>query len=80
MSLSEALPGDLVFFKRERYVGHVGIYIGNNLFIHASNKNGRVTISSLDSPYFKKHFVCVKRYIPCFDNVIARRIKNDVKE
>ena len=80
VSLSEALPGDLVFFKRGRYVGHVGIYIGNNLFIHASNKNGRVTISSLDSPYFKKHFVCVKRYIPCFDNVIARRIKNDVKE
>ncbi|MCD6221001.1 LysM peptidoglycan-binding domain-containing protein [bacterium] len=80
VSLSEALPGDLVFFKRGRYVGHVGIYIGNNLFIHASNKNGKVTINSLDSPYFKNHFICVKRYIPCFDNVIARRIKNDVKE
>jgi len=80
VSLREALPGDLVFFRRSKYVGHVGIYIGDNLFIHASNKMGKVTIGSLDSPYFKRHFVCVKRYIPCFDNVIARRVKNDVKE
>jgi len=80
VSLSEALPGDLVFFRRGRYVGHVGIYIGNNLFVHASNKMGKVTIGSLDNSYFKRHFVCVKRYIPCFDNVIARKIKNDVKE
>ncbi len=80
VSLSEALPGDLIFFRRGKYVGHVGIYIGDNLFIHASDKKGRVTIGSLDNPYFKRHFVCVRRYIPCFDNVIARRIKNDVKE
>jgi len=80
VSLSEALPGDLVFFRRSKYVGHVGIYIGDNLFIHASDKKGRVTIGSLDNPYFKRHFVCIKRYIPSFDNVIARRVKNDVKE
>lgn len=78
--LKDALPGDLVFFRRGRYVGHVGIYIGNNLFIHASNKQNKVTISSLSSPYFKSHLVCVKRYLPVFDNVLARRLKNDVKE
>ncbi|MCD6407728.1 LysM peptidoglycan-binding domain-containing protein, partial [bacterium] len=71
IKLEDAEPGDLVFFRRGRYVGHVGIYLGNNLFIHASDKQKRVTISSLEKPYFKKHFVCVKRILPSDENLIA---------
>lgn len=52
----ELEEGDLVFFRTRRPIGHVGIYIGNNEFVHASRKNKAVCIDSLDSPYFQKRF------------------------
>lgn len=56
--------GDLVFFKTySSYPSHVGIYIGNNYFIHASTKNGKVRIDSLDEPYYSKRFIGAKRVI-----------------
>jgi hypothetical protein len=51
------IEGDLVFFNTKRALGHVGIYIGNNEFVHASSKNKRVRIDNLNEPYFNKHFV-----------------------
>ncbi len=53
--------GDLLFFTRKKRIGHVGIYIGDNMFIHAASKGKGVIISSIDSPYFKKSFVGAKR-------------------
>ncbi len=54
--------GDLVFFNTRRKVkpGHVGIYIGDNLFAHASSKNG-VIVSSLDETYYSKRFMGARR-------------------
>jgi cell wall-associated NlpC family hydrolase len=54
--------GDLVFFNTRRWVkpGHVGIYIGDNLFAHASSSNG-VTVSSLDDAYYSKRFMGGRR-------------------
>jgi cell wall-associated NlpC family hydrolase len=43
----ELQPGDLLFFRRGRRIGHVGIYIGEQKYIHASSGRHRVTISSL---------------------------------
>ncbi|MDM7987635.1 MAG: NlpC/P60 family protein [Smithella sp.] len=48
--------GDLVFFHTNRSLGHVGIYIGNNEFVHASSKSKAVRIDSLDTPYYQKRF------------------------
>jgi peptidoglycan DL-endopeptidase LytE len=48
--------GDLVFFHTKRSLGHVGIYIGNNEFVHASSKSKGVRIDSLDTPYYQKRF------------------------
>jgi len=48
--------GDLVFFHTNRSLGHVGIYIGNNEFVHASSKSKAVRIDSLDAPYYQKRF------------------------
>lgn len=47
--------GDLVFFKTGRNQSHVGIYYKNNMFLHASYSKG-VMLSSLDNPYWKKHY------------------------
>lgn len=56
------LTGDLVFFRTyASFPSHVGIYLGNNLFIHASSKNKKVTIDSLDTPYFTKRYIGAKR-------------------
>ncbi len=54
--------GDLVFFNTRRRVkpGHVGIYIGDHLFAHASSQNG-VIISSLDEEYYSKRFMGGRR-------------------
>jgi len=56
--------GDLVFFRTyASFPSHVGIYLGNNLFIHASSKSRKVTIDSLDTPYYFKRFIGAKRII-----------------
>jgi LysM repeat protein len=52
----ELEEGDLVFFRTRRPIGHVGIYIGNNEFVHASHRGKVVRIDSLDRPYFQKRF------------------------
>jgi lipoprotein Spr/probable lipoprotein NlpC len=48
-------PGDLVFFKTGFYQKHVGIYLEDSKFIHASSTKG-VMISSLDEPYWQKQY------------------------
>jgi cell wall-associated NlpC family hydrolase len=54
--------GDLVFFNTRKSVrpGHVGIYLGDNLFAHASSKNG-VIVSSLDHKYYSKRYMSGRR-------------------
>lgn len=48
--------GDILFFKiRKGQISHVGVFLGNNKFAHASVKTG-VIISDLDEAYYKKHF------------------------
>jgi len=54
--------GDLVFFTTGDVPSHVGIYVGFNLFIHASVSSG-VTVSSLTSEYYRKRFVGARRII-----------------
>ncbi len=52
----EMAEGDLVFFNTRGGVSHVGLFLGNGYFVHASSSNG-VTISRLDEPYFKHRFL-----------------------
>lgn len=48
--------GDLVFFKiKSKYITHVGIYLGNNRFAHASSIRG-VVLNNLEEPYYKRYF------------------------
>jgi cell wall-associated NlpC family hydrolase len=60
MSWSDAQQGDLVFFKTKRSTYHVGIYLGNKQFMHASTSKG-VIISRIDNPYWASKFWQVRR-------------------
>lgn len=62
ISKDELQFGDLVFFNTRRvsFPGHVGIYLGENQFVHASRSLG-VTVSSLENVYYKKRYVGAKR-------------------
>lgn len=52
------LPGDLVFFKlTNKLTSHVGIYAGNERFIHAPSSGKKVMVSKISDPYWKKKFV-----------------------
>jgi hypothetical protein len=56
--------GDLVFFKTDRHqVSHVGIYVGNHRFVHASTSRG-VIISGLGEQYWAQRFVAGRRFEP----------------
>ncbi len=61
----EISEGDLVFFntRSRQYPSHVGIYIGNNQFIHTSRKERKVSIGNLNEPYYSKRFIGAKRLI-----------------
>jgi peptidoglycan endopeptidase LytE len=61
--VSTPKPGDLVFFENtyKSGISHVGIYIGDNQFIHADEKYG-VKISNLSSTYYTQHLDGFKRF------------------
>jgi len=60
---SELQPGDLVIFNNDANtkIGHVGIYVGDGNFIHASNPSDGVKITTLTSGYYHKRYVGARR-------------------
>lgn len=55
--MNQLEEGDLVFFRERRNRAHVGIYIGENQFVHASSYSREVKIDHLDAPYYSKRFL-----------------------
>src|ERR1700712_1278345 len=67
VSKDDLKEGDLVFFKiHSRRISHIGIYLGNNRFAHASSKG--VAISSLDDAYYSRYFYRGGRLLSAFKN------------
>jgi cell wall-associated NlpC family hydrolase len=58
VAISQLQPGDLVFFDA---LNHVGIYIGNSLFVDAPHTGAFVRIDSLNEPWYAKKYVGAKR-------------------
>jgi cell wall-associated NlpC family hydrolase len=65
ISKSELQPGDLVFFASASgwYISHVGMYIGNGQFVHASSGSGVVKISDLSNWYYSTYYYGAARMI-----------------
>jgi cell wall-associated NlpC family hydrolase len=64
ISVGEADPGDLMFFQDQTKLSHVGIYLGDGLFVHAPATGQNVAVGSLDSHYYREHLVAVGRLLP----------------
>lgn len=60
---TELREGDLVFFKIHRGISHVGVYLTNNKFVHASTSSG-VMISDLEEAYFARRYAGAGRVEP----------------
>lgn len=57
-------PGDLVFFNTRRFAfSHVGIYLGNDRFIHAPSRGGEVGVASLGNAYWQKRYNGARRLV-----------------
>ena len=62
VSMSNLKPGDLVFFNTmRRTFSHVGIYIGDNKFVHSPSTGSTVRVDDLDSGYWEKRFTGARR-------------------
>jgi cell wall-associated NlpC family hydrolase len=60
---SRLRPGDLVFFNtRNAPFSHVGVYIGDDRFVHAPSSNGRVRIDRLNASYYAQRFQLARTY------------------
>jgi cell wall-associated NlpC family hydrolase len=55
--LAAARPGDLLFFRLEHKVSHVGIYLGQSEFVHAPSHGGTVEVENLGNHYYERHLV-----------------------
>jgi cell wall-associated NlpC family hydrolase len=64
ISIGDADPGDLMFFQDQTKLSHVGIYLGEGLFVHAPASGQNVAVGSLESPYYQEHLVAVGRLLP----------------
>ena len=63
VSRSDLAPGDIIIFYDSaiRSIGHAGIYIGDNQFIHASSGSGKIIISSLSESYYNARYYSARR-------------------
>ena len=61
ISLTDAQPGDVVFFQDQEKLSHVGIYLGHRRFVHAPSSGRTVSVANIDSPYYQEHLVAVGR-------------------
>lgn len=58
----ELQPGDLIVFSRRTTPSHVGIYIGDNKFIHSSRKKG-VSMADLEQRYWRRSYLMARRLL-----------------
>lgn len=77
---NELKPGDLVFFHNKgKRINHVGIFVGNGMFVHSSLSKG-ITRSHLDDFYYDRHFSTGVRVLDISDQQVQQEIDRMVNE
>ena len=63
ISKSNLIPGDLVFFNNgsNGSIGHVAIYVGNGIIVHAANTRRGVTTDTINSGYYNTYYYTARR-------------------
>ncbi len=56
LTLEQARPGDLLFFREGRRISHVALYLGQGRFVHAPNRGRNVSLGSFANSYYRSHF------------------------
>ena len=75
VKLTDLEPGDLVFFNTRRFAfSHVGIYVGDNRFIHAPRRGREVEVADIDKTYWQKHFNGARRLIGVLPEMMPKLI------
>lgn len=62
--LAHARAGDLLFFKDQEKLSHVGIYLGDGQFVHAPSSGDSVRVARVDAPWYRRNLVAVGQLIP----------------
>ena len=79
VKVDDLKPGDLVFFNTRRFAfSHVGIYLGENRFIHAPSRGREVEIAELDARYWKKRFNGARRMPGLMPELLAPLVSEAV--
>ncbi len=64
IALADASAGDLFFFQDQAKLSHVGIYLGDGLFVHAPETGRQVSVARIDAPYYQAQLIAVGRLLP----------------
>jgi cell wall-associated NlpC family hydrolase len=64
IALAEAAAGDLLFFRDQEKLSHVGIYLGDGQFVHAPSTGDTVRVADIETPYYQRHLVAVGSLLP----------------
>ena len=71
IAIRDLQPGDLVFFNTRRFAfSHVGIYLGENRFVHAPRRGREVEVATLDSGFWQKRFNGARRMVGVLPGLI----------
>lgn len=80
VSKKELRIGDLIFFRTyAKYPSHVGIYVGEGKMIHASSRNKKVTITSINEPYYVRRYIGAVRLPEIPSSISTGNITEDIK-
>jgi cell wall-associated NlpC family hydrolase len=80
VTVADLKPGDLVFFNtRQLQFSHVGIYLGEDRFIHAPRRGGEVEIVTLSKEYWRKRFDGARRLVGALPDLVPAAKAGTVK-
>ena len=75
VAVGDLQAGDLVFFDTRRFAfSHVGIYLGDNRFVHAPSRGSEVEIAQLSDGYWQKHFNGARRLVGVLPSLVPSAV------